>query len=76
MAQSPLLAQLPDGRPVLCLVCGWNQFVTREVKLNTTGAEMFGLAWANAAALALICTRCTFIHEFTADVLQYFTPPQ
>jgi hypothetical protein len=72
-----LLAQLPDGRPVICLICGWNLFFTREIKLNTTGAELFGFAWANATSLALICARCTHLHEFTdGDVLRFFTPPQ
>ena len=76
MADGPLLAQLPDGRPVSCLICGWNLFFTRDVKLNTAPSEWFGFAWADPTSLALICARCTHMHEFTDhNVLQFFVPP-
>ncbi|MEU6264105.1 hypothetical protein [Saccharopolyspora shandongensis] len=52
------------GKAFRCLVCGWREFWSREVKLNSTGAEMFGFAWANQSALGLICDRCGYVHEF------------
>jgi hypothetical protein len=73
----PRLAQLPDGRPIACLVCGWNLFFTRSIKLNTAGAELFGFAWANASSLALICARCTHLHEFAdPSVVQFASPAE
>jgi len=45
-------------------MCGFNKFGGRQVKLNTTGAEFFGVEWMNARALALICQNCSYIQEF------------
>ncbi|PKW17392.1 hypothetical protein [Saccharopolyspora spinosa] len=52
------------GRAFRCLVCGCSEFWDREVKLNTSAAEFFDLAWANRSALGLICARCGYVHEF------------
>ncbi|MER7079601.1 hypothetical protein [Saccharopolyspora kobensis] len=52
------------GRAFGCLVCGHAWFWSREVKLNSTGAEFFGLAWANESAMGLICDKCGYVHEF------------
>ena len=51
-------------QPFVCRVCGGNLFWVREVKLNSTGAEFFGFAWANQSATGLICHQCGFVHEF------------
>ncbi|RKT86563.1 hypothetical protein SAMN05421805_106216 [Saccharopolyspora antimicrobica] len=59
----PLLATVL-GRAFRCLVCDHAWFRPREVKLNSTGAELFGLAWANASALGLVCDECGYVHEF------------
>jgi hypothetical protein len=40
--------------------------------LNTTGAEFFGIEWANRTATALICTDCGFVHEFLGDCLELY----
>jgi hypothetical protein len=42
------------------------------VKLNTTGAEFFGIEWTNRTATALICTDCGFVHEFLGDSLELY----
>ncbi len=66
---APVRAQV-GGRPVACLVCGANEFFDREVKLNSSWAEGFGLGWANKSATGLICTTCGYVHEFAGDALQ------
>jgi len=50
-----------------CLVCGHPQFWERQVKLNTSGAEFLGFAWANRSSTGLICARCGYLHEFLGD---------
>ncbi|GAA4864267.1 MULTISPECIES: hypothetical protein [Saccharopolyspora] len=55
------------GRAFRCLVCGHARFSSREVKLNSTGAELFNVAWANQSAMGLICARCGYVHEFTGN---------
>ena len=47
-----------------CLVCGHNEFWQREAKLNSTAAELFGLAWANTSAACVVCANCGYIHWF------------
>jgi hypothetical protein len=37
-------------------------FIDGEVKLNTTGAEFFGMGWANQSATGLICQVCGYVH--------------
>ncbi|MDX3112262.1 MULTISPECIES: hypothetical protein [Streptomyces] len=34
------------------------------MKLNSTGGELFNLAWADETATGLICLRCGFVHLF------------
>jgi predicted nucleic-acid-binding Zn-ribbon protein len=58
------------GRELKCWVCDGNQFSERSIKLNTTGAELFGIEWANKSAVGLICTDCGYVHEFVGDVVQ------
>ena len=41
--------------PILCLMCGNDTFRKREVLLNSTGMELFNMAWANESATGLIC---------------------
>ena len=52
------------GKAFRCLVCGHPWFWSREVKLNSTGAEFFDMAWANASATGVICDECGYVHEF------------
>ncbi|MFF7438940.1 hypothetical protein [Streptomyces sp. NPDC008122] len=50
--------------PILCLMCDNDTFRKREVKLNSTGMELFDLAWANESATGLICRSCGYVHLF------------
>lgn len=59
-----------DGKHIACLICGSEHFMDREVKLNTTGAELFDFAWANASATGLVCIGCGYVHEFFGDAIQ------
>lgn len=58
------------GRALHCLVCGGGEFWDREVKLNSSGMEFFGLAWANRSALGLLCATCGYVHEFVGDEVE------
>ena len=60
------------GKALQCLVCSGTQFWNREVKLNTSGAELMGMEWANESATGLECTTCGFIHEFTGNAIQLY----
>lgn len=51
-------------RPVRCLMCSNDTFREREVKLNSTGMELFNMAWANESATGLICWACGYVHLF------------
>jgi hypothetical protein len=66
--RQPRLVTVHD-RPLRCLVCGADEFWDREVKLNSTGLELFDLGWANRSALGLICATCGFVHEFLGDAV-------
>jgi predicted nucleic-acid-binding Zn-ribbon protein len=69
--RKPVVAQV-GGRRVTCLVCGAGEFVDRPIKLNSTAAELFDMAWANQTATGLICTSCGYVHEFIGDVLELY----
>lgn len=71
MSPKPVEASV-GGRQLMCLICGAGQFTERPVKLNTTGAEFFGIEWTNRTATALICTDCGFVHEFLGDSLELY----
>ncbi|MCQ9181633.1 hypothetical protein KMT30_21800 [Streptomyces sp. IBSBF 2953] len=49
---------------ISCQVCKSDVFRERGVKLNSTGGELFNLAWADETATGLICLRCGFVHLF------------
>ncbi|MER7519719.1 hypothetical protein [Streptomyces sp. NPDC126499] len=59
-------------RPILCLMCDNDTFRVREVKLNSTGMELFNLAWANESATGLICLSCGYVHLFVNRDLRFF----
>lgn len=71
MSPKPVQASV-GGRQLMCPVCGAGEFTERPVKLNTTGAEFFGIEWANRTATALICTDRGFVHEFLGDSLELY----
>lgn len=69
--RKPVTAMVGD-RPVLCLICGAEQFWDRAVQLNTSGLEFLGVEWANASATGLICTECGYVHEFAGNAIQLY----
>ena len=68
-AKQPVTATF-DGKPIACLICGTEHFLPREIKLNTTGLELFDLGWANASATGLVCISCGYVHEFVGNAVQ------
>ncbi|PPS90656.1 hypothetical protein [Streptomyces sp. MH60] len=55
---------------ITCQVCKSDLFRERGVKLNSTGGELFNLAWADESATGLICLRCGFVHLFVNRQIQ------
>ncbi len=55
---------------ITCQVCKSDLFRERGVKLNSTGGELFNLAWADETATGLICLRCGFVHLFVNRQLE------
>jgi predicted nucleic-acid-binding Zn-ribbon protein len=55
------------GKPLLCLVCGHDEFAQRAIKMQTTGMTFFDLDWLNKDADGAICTACGYVHQFAAD---------
>ena len=60
------------GVEIRCLMCDNDTFRKREVKLNSTGMELFDLAWANESATGLICWSCGHVHLFVNRDLQLY----
>ena len=52
------------GKPLVCQVCGYDEFDQRRAQLNTPGLTFLNLDWANRSANCLICKRCGYIHWF------------
>jgi hypothetical protein len=52
------------GRNVACPMCGRDRFSQRTSLLNTAGAKLCGLGWANKEAYNYICTQCGCILWF------------
>jgi hypothetical protein len=57
------------GRALRCLVYDGREFWDREAKLNSSGIELFNLAWANQSALGLLCAGCGYVHEFVGEAV-------
>jgi hypothetical protein len=49
-------------------------FYDREIKLNTTGAELFNLGWANQSAVGLVCDGCGYVHTFVSGSVELWKP--
>lgn len=62
-SRKPVLATVL-GRAFKCLVCGGKAFWARNIKMNSTGGELLGLAWADESAQGLICDKCGYVHQF------------
>jgi hypothetical protein len=71
---SSLVTVGPERAPLLCLACRGQLFSEREIKLNTSGMEFFGLEWANRSGTALICDRCSFVHTFAGEGFEMWAP--
>ena len=63
-SKGPKRYTLPHGQRLSCLVCRGQFFDVHHYKLNTTGMELFDLAWANKDATCLVCATCRHIHWF------------
>jgi len=69
--RKPVVAKV-GGREIACVICVTAEFVDRPVKLSSTAAELFDLAWANQTATGPICTNCGYVHEFVGDRIQLY----
>lgn len=63
-----------NGTPFRCQVCTSGLFFDREVKLNTTGAELFDFGWANQSATGLVCAQCGYVHLFLNNSIELWKP--
>ena len=52
------------GKPLHCVVCGYDWFYITQAQLNTAVATFFKLDWANPSADCYICGECAYIHWF------------
>lgn len=52
------------GKPVRCAHCQGELFQPNEAQLNTSGASLVGMDWANRSGTALECTECGLIQWF------------
>jgi hypothetical protein len=69
MSKGPALVTIGAHRHrFTCTVCDGKLFSDREVKVNTTGAEFFNMAWANQSATGLVCAECGYLHTFVSGV--------
>lgn len=63
-----------NRRKFQCMACECNEFIGREIVLNTPGAELLGFAWANKSATGLVCQGCGFVHEFVGQAAELWDP--
>jgi len=54
-------------RPLRCPHCSGTKFFPGSALVNTRGATLFGLDWANAGATVLICAECGRMEWFADD---------
>jgi predicted nucleic-acid-binding Zn-ribbon protein len=52
------------GSPLVCPVCGHDEFDRREMQMNTSGLTFMGMDWLNDSACALVCQQCKRIELF------------
>jgi hypothetical protein len=75
MSRGPWLVTVGQGQHSFsCTVCRGNTFYAREIKLNTTGAELFNLGWANQSADGLVCDGCGYVHTFVSGSVELWKP--
>jgi len=56
-----------SDRLVRCPHCTGETFVLGQALLNTRGAELMNMAWANAYATTLLCEECGNIQWFAQE---------
>lgn len=52
------------GKAVVCSHCGGEEFDERSGQLDTAGASLLNLDWANATARVLVCQSCGHLEWF------------
>jgi len=52
------------GKQLICAVCSYDHFFTRQALLNTAIATFFNFDWANKSATCFVCSNCTHISWF------------
>ncbi len=50
--------------PIVCPICGHDEFNRRSMLMNTSGMTLLGMDWLNSSACALVCQRCSRIELF------------
>lgn len=53
---------------IKCTICGHEHFDKDYRQLNTKGATLFNLDWANRDAIILVCDYCSHIEWFYSEV--------
>lgn len=53
-----------NDAPLACLVCAGGMFWSKRLLMNTRGLTYMGGDWLNRDALAVVCSRCAFVHWF------------
>ncbi len=52
------------GNPLVCPICGNNEFWHRWTLMNTPGLTLFDLDWANRQAENFVCDECGHVMWF------------
>ena len=52
------------SNPLICPVCGHDEFDRREMQMNTSGMTFMRMDWLNDSACALVCQQCKRIELF------------
>jgi hypothetical protein len=76
MSKLSLVTFGDDRRRFACFVCDEVLFSKRAIKLNTTGAELFDMGWANKSADGLICNGCGYVHAFVRGSVELWEPDE
>jgi predicted nucleic-acid-binding Zn-ribbon protein len=58
-------------KPLVCYVCGNDNFLQREIKMQTTGLTFFDLDFLNESSDGVVCNRCGYVHMFAARVHEW-----
>ncbi|GAA3536300.1 hypothetical protein GCM10022234_36390 [Aeromicrobium panaciterrae] len=58
-------------KPLVCNVCGNDEFLQREIKMQTTGMTFFDLDFLNESSDGVVCNRCGYVHMFAATVHEW-----